>query len=154
MNPHNAWFASIVTRVLYLAVLTFCLIIGGFVLLENQELHKLLPLSVFVHLGVLGGQALALIKLNYWLALKGNNLTDATTELCLMLSGIFSCLSVLGPHMFLKQVGLETAGWWKPWASAPLYVPDTLFYFGIGPAVIFFGIAVYRITELKNTPNR
>lgn len=153
MTNHDAWFGGIALRVLYIAVLTAALIIGGFVFLENTELHKILAPSVFVHLAVLSGQALALIGTNYFLAIRGNNLMDAKTEVFLVLSAIFMCISILGPHMFMKQIGVDTPPWWKPWGGGPVFAPDTAFYFGIAPALIFFFLATYRIWRAKMRTN-
>lgn len=146
MTDRAPKFAGIATRVLYIAILTAVLVVGGFVFLENTELHKLIAPTPFVRIGVLLGQCLALVSANYFLAIKGNNFTDAKTELLLVLAAGFTCVSVLGPYMFLRQVGVSTAPWWKPWHSdSPVFVPESLFLFGLIPAGLFFTSACIRI---------
>jgi len=145
-EEHTPKFAGIATRVLYIAILTAVLVVGGFVFLENTELHKLIAPTPFVRIAVLLGQCLALVSANYYLAIKGNNFTDAKTEILLVLAAGFTCVSVLGPHMFLRQIGVNTAPWWKPWQSdSPVFVPETLFLFGLIPAGVFFATACIRI---------
>lgn len=151
MTSHDSWSGGIALRVLYIVVLTAALIISGFVFLENREIHKIIAPTVFVNLAILSGQALALIGMNYFLAIRGNNLMDATTEIFLMLAAIFTCTAILGPHMFMKQIGVEVPSWWKPWAGGPIFAPDTMFYFAIAPALVFFGLSIYRISRARST---
>ena len=137
---------------LYVAILTAVLVVGGFVFLENIELHKLIAPTPFVRIGVLLGQFLALISANYFLAIKGKNFTDAKTELLIVFAGGFTCVSILGPHMFLRQVGVNAAPWWKPWGSgSAVYVPESMFLFGLIPAGLFFLIACVRIYVQSRT---
>jgi hypothetical protein len=144
----KALLASITVRILYVAILTAALIVGGFVLLENRELHKVVSFTPRVHIGVLLGQALTIVGTNYFLASRASNFTDSVTEACIILTSVFASVSILGPYMFLKQVGVSSSPWWKPWQhDAPVLVPDTMFYFGLIPAGLCF-LAVF--TRLRS----
>lgn len=127
-------------------ILTAVLVVGGFVFLENTELHKLLAPTPIVKLAVILGQCLTLVSANYFLALKGNNFTDAKTEILIVLAGAFACASILGPYMFLRQVGVETAPSWKVWSGdSPVFDIDSRLFFGLVPAAVFFLTSCYRI---------
>ncbi len=142
----KAFLASITVRMLYVAILTAAMVVGGFVLLENRELHKVVPFTHLVHVGVLLGQALTIVSTNYFLASRAKNFTDSITEICIILTSAFVCVAILGPHMFLKQVGLTTPSKWKPWEHpVPIFGPDTTFHYGLIPAALFFLVVLVRV---------
>jgi hypothetical protein len=149
-HQHRVLLAGITIRVLYLVALTAALVVAGFVFLENRELHKVLPATPAANAAVLLGQALAVIAADYFLAHKGQNLTDALTESCIILAAIFACVTVLGPHMFLKQIGVTTPPWWKPMGTpTPILIPNTAFYLAAIPSALCFLIVVIRVYFLR-----
>jgi hypothetical protein len=149
----KAFFASITVRIIYLTIFTAALIIGGFILLENRELHKVVPLTPQVKFGILLGQAMALVSANYFLANHAKNFTDSISETCIIFAAIFSCVSFLGPHMFREQVGVDSHSWWQFWQDdSPILVPNNLFYFGLIPAGLCFLTVIARLFIFRSHP--
>ena len=146
-SSSRAHFAGIAIRIIYLIILTALLIVSGFVYLENSELHKLLAPTPWVRVAILLGHALAIVGANYFLGLRGNNLTDTRTETYVMASAIFASLGALGPYALLVEVGVAEPPLLLSWFQAPRPIlgPNLWLYLCLVPSMILFIVAIKRI---------
>jgi len=146
----NSKLAAISQRVIYVAAFAGFLICSGFIYLENLEFQKVIKPSDTVYASMLLGYFLAIVAANYFLASRGDNWTNVTAELCLVLSSWFSILATLGPNMFKITTGSVPAPKWNPFASdSPILGPNNDLQLLYIPAILFLIIAVWKIVRHK-----
>lgn len=139
-EPKKAAFAI---RLVTLLAVTLLFVFSALVVLENKELHKLLPPTPTRALAILLGYCAAISSTNYAFALKGRNLTTWRLELLIVLNyAVFFAACVL-PSLF----PITTEPKW-PWPfGKPTSEPNSLFY-GVLllqlPLLIYTAIAIRR----------
>jgi len=142
----KARVASITVRIIYVSILTALLVVGGFVILENRELHKVIPPTILSYVVLLLTQWLSVVSANYFLANKSENFTDSITETCISLTPGFVLLSILGPHLFPSRTGFTNPKWWEIWKSPqPIAEPNNAFFYLLIPSALLLLIVLVRI---------
>jgi hypothetical protein len=141
----NAKLAATFQRVLYVLILTAFLICGGFVYIENSEVHKILKPTEMVYCSVLLGYFLAIIGANYYLAARGENWTDCKAEFGLVLAAWSFVVGTLAPFMFQVKVGEEESCFGL--IKNSIIEPNWDFYYAFYPAVIFLLFSIWKFAK-------
>ena len=146
MSVRLRQLVGVINRFIYLAVLTALLVVGGYVYLENTEVHKIWPPTRLHLIGMLLAQSLTLAGANYLLAIKGKNFTEPKAEVAFLFACILALVSFEAPYMFERQIGvdiIERLFWWD--TVTPIIAPDRRFGWLIYPSI---WLGIYSIVNV------
>lgn len=101
-NDENR-FIGIIHRIFNLIVLSFVLIYGAKVIMENNQITKLLPATQTRSLLILSGSYFSIVMYNYIMASKGSNFTNLSTELAIILINWILIMGYVGPDFFKME---------------------------------------------------
>lgn len=142
----NSRLVSTTQRLLYLAALSAFLTLGGFVFVENRELQKVVPATGSLKASILLGYLLALIMVNYMMAIRGDNWTDPAGEALVVLGCWLTVVTFVGPSMFPVVVPGEPLPAWHFWGGDNgVLTPDRRWYWLLVAAVSLLVFALVRI---------
>lgn len=119
-------FSSIILRLCTILAFSIFCVFAGMVLVENRELHKLLSPTVARSMMLLLGYCVAIISMNYYLAIRAQNFTDWRTELSFICFFVVLVIGWLGGYLFPLTIKVP-APFWKLWASESMYSPNYSF---------------------------
>lgn len=120
-------YTSIIMRLVTLLAFTLFYIFSGLVVIENRQLHKLLSPTFARSMMILVGYCLAVISVNYALALRAKNFTNWRTELTFVAFFVVLVAGGLAGHLFPLVEGVPDPPKWKFWADGVQLQPDHRF---------------------------
>jgi len=143
--------SSFAYRILTALAITLLFVFSALLILDNEELQKILPHSPMRSFTILLAYSSAILSSNYFLALRGRNLTDWRTELMIASNYIIFFSAWTLPWLFpvLRQ---NPAPWYKPWEGRGTMEQNIVFYallIVLVPLLYFTGVRVWRYFESK-----
>ena len=103
--------SGFVLRLFSLAAFSCMVLFAGLVVLENEELGKLVPPSPVRTLAILFAYIVAIITFNYALAAKGRNFMGWQNEALIMVGFILLFVGMFLPHGFPQSEIIRTESW-------------------------------------------
>ncbi len=134
--------ASFAIRLVTLLAVTLLFVFSALVVLENKELHKLLPPTPVRSLAILLGYCAAISSANYAFALKGRNLTTWRLEMLIILNYMMFFAACVLPSLF--PITTEPK-WWQVLRS-PISEPNWIFY---GVLCLQLPLLIYTATAIR-----
>jgi hypothetical protein len=138
-EPKKAAFAI---RLVTLLAATLLFVFSALVVLENKELHKLLPPTPMRAMAILLGYCAAISSANYAFALKGRNLTTWRLELLIVLNYAMFFAACVLPSLFPNTT--EPPWWWPLGKSTS--EPNAIFY---GVLLLQLPLLIYTATAIR-----
>lgn len=92
--------SGFVLRMLSLSAFSCMILFAGIVVIQNEELGKIIPPSTARTLSIFFGYIVAMITFNYALAVKGRNFMGWKNEALIMLGFIVIFVGMFLPHAF------------------------------------------------------
>ena len=102
--------SGFVLRFLSLAAFSCAMLFAALVALDNQELEKIIPPSVFRSLSLMFGYVVAILGFNYAMAVRGRNFMGWKVEAAMISGFIIIFVSLLIPYAFPYETEIETGG--------------------------------------------
>lgn len=117
--------AGFALRMLSLGAFSCMALFAALVVIQNEELAKLVPVSTARTLSILFAYIVAMITFNYALAIKGRNFMGWKSESLVMLGFILVFVGMFLPHAFPVSGVVETKSW-LPFVSKQqlMFKPD------------------------------
>lgn len=108
--------SGFVLRMLSLSAFSCMILFAGIVVIQNEELGKIIPPSTARTLSIFFGYIVAMITFNYALAVKGRNFMGWKNEALIMMGFIFTFVGMFLPHAFpSSEVVVDES--WIPFSS-------------------------------------
>lgn len=111
MTLSNTKSSGFVLRMLSLLAFSCMILFAGIVVIQNQELGKLIPPSTPRTLVILFAYIVSMITFNYALAAKGRNFMGWKNEFFIMLGFIIVFIGMFLPHAFPNADTVKTESW-------------------------------------------
>lgn len=102
--------SGFVLRVLGLCALSSALVFSGIVVLENEEINKLIPPSTAKSMAMIFGYLVALISFDYLMAIRGGNFMGWKIELSMMLGVAAVFIAIMLPFAFPESESVRSEG--------------------------------------------
>ncbi len=103
--------SGFVLRMLSLIAFSCMVLFAGIVVIQNEELGKLIPPSTARTLSIFFAYIVAMITFNYTLAVKGRNFMGWKNEALIMIGFIFAFVGMFLPHAFPTSEVIATESW-------------------------------------------
>ena len=132
--------ASFVSRLTIVFALTLLLIFTALLVLENNELRKLIPHGPLRSFVILFGYSLTILTTNYLMALRGRNLIQWRTELLISTNYILFFAGATLPWLFPTALDSHPQ-WWQFWQDEHSIEPNSWLH-----ALFIIQIPVFIIT--------
>jgi uncharacterized membrane protein len=113
MSRDDTKTAGFMLRMLSLVAFSCMILFAGIVVIQNEELGKLIPPSIARTLTILFAYIVAMITFNYALAMKGRNFMGWKNEMLIMIGFILVFLGMFLPHAFPTSEVKVTEGWFS-----------------------------------------
>lgn len=137
--------ASFASRLVTLFAVVLMFIFSALVILDNNELKKILPHSPARSLALFFGYCFAILSTNYLMALRGRNLIDWKSEILISINFMLFFSAWTLPWLF--PIILESRGpWWKLFQKITQLQQNPIFYFVF---LIQLPILIYTIIRLR-----
>ncbi len=152
MNYSEFKKAAFASRIAILLAITLMFIFSALVILENTELRKILPDTSLRSFTILCGYSVAILSSNYFLALRGRNLTNWRTELLISLNYILFFAGWILPSLFPVQREASPP-WYMPWRKVVTVEQNILFY---GVLILLVPLTYFTVQCVRKyfDPNR
>lgn len=111
MSLNSTKRAGFILRLFSLAAFSCMVLFAGIVVVQNEELGKLLPPSTSRTLAILFGYVVAILTFNYALGLKGRNFMGWKNEALLVGGFIVVFIAMFLPHAFPIQEVVVSDSW-------------------------------------------
>ncbi|WP_194756639.1 hypothetical protein [Aliidiomarina indica] len=141
--------SGFILRLLTICAFTCMMLFTAIVIVQNEELGKLVPPSTIRTLALMFGYIVALCTFNYAMAIKGRNFMGWQNELFIMLGFVIVFIAMFLPHAFPTNEVTRVDSW-VPFMSKETFVlkANWKFAYILFLAVPFFMVAWKRIKEL------
>lgn len=103
--------AGFVLRILSLMAFSCMILFAGIVVVQNEELGKLVPPSTARTLSILFAYIVAMMTFNYALAIKGRNFMGWRNEAYIVVGFMFLFVGMFLPHAFPTAKIVVTESW-------------------------------------------
>ena len=141
--------SGFVLRVLGLCAFSCALVFSGIVVLENEELNKLVPPSAAKSMAMIFGYLVAMVSFSYLMAIRGGNFMGWKIELSMMLGLAALFVSILLAFAFpeIASVRAEGVRGFVGFTEVNSR-PNWTFLWGGALAVPFFAYSFRELTKL------
>lgn len=141
--------SGFVLRMLSLLALACALLFTSLVILDNEELHKVIPPSPFRSLAIFFGYMVALISFNYISAARGKNFMGWKVEGAIALGFLFVFAGFYFPFAFALETEIVSGGVAGLFQSAETETaPDWQYLWLAVLAVPAFAFAFWKLLSM------
>lgn len=102
--------SGFVLRMLGLCAFSCALVFSGIVVLENEELNKLVPPGAAKSMAMIFGYLVAMVSFNYLMAIRGGNFMGWKIELSMMLGLAALFIAILVAFAFPQSQSVRAEG--------------------------------------------